>query len=325
MLPKPERRTIERASRMKIWIYSAPFAGKSTLADTFPKPLFLSTDGNINSYTAPVVEIKPEYSRGLQVKTPWEVFVGAVEDLARGGHGFETVVVDLVEDVFEHCRVYSCKKLGIEHESDNNFKAWDYVSLHFLDTFKKLTTLPMNVVLLSHCEHRKVIRRSGEEFYVNRPLIRDKVANKIAGMVDIVAYLTVDTDGRHLNFKTDDGMFGGGRLSLVSNKIDATFAAVAQVYTSQRPLVLGGTAPSTVAPTVSLAGQSSPSAATQVSTPAPIKREAVSTRPQDGTTYVGLASAKGSGSSGFGATAPAVSVGSAAVPATSSPDDDIPF
>lgn len=290
-LPKPSRRVIATKTRKKLWIYSAPFAGKSTLADHFPTPIVLNTDGNVDSYTANVIEVKAEYSNGLLLRQPWEVFVSTVEELARGGHGYETVVVDLVEDVFEHCRVWSCRQLGIEHESDNNFKAWDYVSIHFLSAMKKLTTLPVNVVLLSHCEQREVNRRNGEKFTFVRPLLRDKVANKIAGMVDIVAYLTAEDDGRYLNFKTGDGMFGGGRLELKAPRIESSYEAIVSVYNEQRPLVVEDKAPEGVSPsTTAVAVQSSPSVSRQGSTPRPAKRVAESKKPLDEKSYEGLAS-----------------------------------
>lgn len=250
--------------RMKLWIYSPPFAGKSTLADHFPDPIFLSTDGNIGSYTAPVIEIKAEYVRGLLLRQPWRVFTDAIDDLARGNHSFKTVVVDLVEDTFEHCRVDSCKNMGIEHESDNNFKAWDYVSLHFLDAMKKLTTLDMNVVLLSHADTREIIRRGGDKITITRPNIRDRVANKLAGMVDIVTYLDKNDKGRQLILRSNDGLFSGGRLMLKQDKIECTYDAIAQVYNEQyqhpqEGMVHQGVSPSKVV----LSNQSVPFVATQ--------------------------------------------------------------
>ena len=58
MLPKNERRKVNPASRKKVWLYGLPFSGKTTLADHFPNPIMLNTDGNLNSFTAPEIEIK---------------------------------------------------------------------------------------------------------------------------------------------------------------------------------------------------------------------------------------------------------------------------
>ncbi|MDV5043064.1 AAA family ATPase, partial [Faecalibacterium duncaniae] len=36
---------------------------------------------------------------------------------------FKTIVVDLLEDTYEACRVYICDRQGWEHESDDYFRA----------------------------------------------------------------------------------------------------------------------------------------------------------------------------------------------------------
>lgn len=53
LLPKNERRNIEKVEKRVIWIYGAPFSGKTTFANAFPDPLMLNTDGNIKFVDAP--------------------------------------------------------------------------------------------------------------------------------------------------------------------------------------------------------------------------------------------------------------------------------
>ena len=229
ILPKNERRVVNVAARKKIWLYGAPFSGKTTLADQFPNPVMLNTDGNLNSFTAPVVEIKGTIEG--RIETPaWEVFKSAINELQRGSD-FETIVVDLTEDCFEHCRRWCYTKLGIEHESDNSFKAWDYVRNEFLTTMKKLMTLDYNVVLISHEDTSKdITKKSGDKITSIRPNIQEKLANKLAGMVDIVARVVADGDTRTLQFKSDDVVFGGGRLKLSHTVVPLTYEALENVY-----------------------------------------------------------------------------------------------
>ena len=52
-LPKNVRRKEETPSRKTMWIYGAPFSGKTTFADSAPDPLMLNTDGNAVYVTAP--------------------------------------------------------------------------------------------------------------------------------------------------------------------------------------------------------------------------------------------------------------------------------
>lgn len=233
MLPKNEKRVVNKSSRVKIWLYGAPFSGKTTLADQFPDVLMLNTDGNTNSFTAPVVEIK-ERVEGRQIIDTWTVFNETINELQKGSD-FKTVVVDLVEDTFEACRRYCYKKLGIEHESDNSFKAWDYVRNEYLTTMKRLLTLDYNIILISHEDMSKdITKKTGDKVTSIRPNIQDKLANKLAGMVDIVARVVADGNTRTLNFKSDDVIFGGGRLKLTKTQIPLSYNALMSVYGSNK-------------------------------------------------------------------------------------------
>lgn len=232
MLPPNKRRTVDVASKKKVWIYGAPFSGKTTLADQFPNPVMLNTDGNLNSFTAPYVEIKETLEGRIKISA-WDNFKATIDELQKGSD-FETIVVDLVEDTYEHCRRWCYDKLGIEHESDNSFKAWDYVRNEFLTTMKKLMTLDYNIVLISHEDLSKdITKKTGDKITAIKPNIADKVANKLAGMVDIVARVVADGDDRTLNFKSDDVVFGGGRLKLASTSIPLTYTALEDVYKHQ--------------------------------------------------------------------------------------------
>lgn len=230
LLPKNERRVINLAARKKIWIYGAPFSGKTTLADHFPNPIMLNTDGNLNSFTAPVIEVKETLDG--RIKTPaWENFKAAIDELQKGSD-FETIVVDLVEDAYEHCRRWCYQKYGFEHESDAGYgKGYDLIRTEFLSTMKRLMTLDYNIVLISHEDiSRDITRKSGDKITSVRPNIQDKVANKLAGMVDIVARVVADGDNRTLQFKSDDVVFGGGRLKLFHTVVPLTYASLEEVY-----------------------------------------------------------------------------------------------
>lgn len=226
-LPSTNRIQINAVTRKKIWLYGAPFSGKTTLADQFPNALMLNTDGNLNSFTSARVPIVETFN-GRQKVLAWENFNEVIDELQKGSE-FETIVVDLVEDVYEACRIYCYKELKIEHESDNSFKAWDYIRNKFLTTMKRLMTLPYNIILISHEDMSKdITAKSGDKITSIRPNMPEKLANKLAGMVDIVG--RVIGDDRTLNFKSDSVIFGGGRLKLNSTKIPLMYGALIDVY-----------------------------------------------------------------------------------------------
>lgn len=233
LLPKNERREAGAVKKRKLWIYGQPFSGKTTFLDSAPDPLNLNTDGNIQFVTMPYVAIK-DTREGRQKVFAWENFKEAIAELQADSKGFRTVIVDLLDDMYQACRVYMYDRLGISHESDDSFKAWDQVRSEFLNTLKDLFNLDVeNIVIVSHEDMSKdITRRSGDKITAIKPNIPEKVANKVAGMVDIVARIVVEDDGkRTLNFKSNEVVFGGGRLTgLRKNCIPLDWDQLCNVY-----------------------------------------------------------------------------------------------
>ena len=234
MLPSTSRVEVEKASKKKIWIYGQPYSGKTTFADQSPTPLNLNTDGNVKYVTMPRLAIKDEVTtegRITKRKFAWEIFKEAIADLEKGSD-FETIVVDLLEDTYESCRLYMYDQLGITHESDDSFRAWDKVRTEYLSNIKRLLNLDYNIILISHEDTSKdLTKKGGDKVTAIMPNLNEKASKKIAGMVDLVARLTVDGDKRTLNFKSDEVVFGGGRLQGVkTTEIPLSWDALCEVY-----------------------------------------------------------------------------------------------
>ena len=233
-LPSTNRVEVEKTSKKKIWIYGQPYSGKTTFADQAPTPLNLNTDGNVKYVTMPRLAIKDEVTtegRITKRKFAWEIFKEAISDLEKGSD-FETIVVDLLEDTYEYCRLYMYDQLGITHESDDSFRAWDKVRTEYLSNIKRLLNLDYNIILISHEDTSKdLTKKGGDKVTAIMPNLNEKASKKIAGMVDLVARLVVDGDKRTLNFKSDEVVFGGGRLQGVkTTEIPLSWDALCEVY-----------------------------------------------------------------------------------------------
>jgi len=123
-------------------------------------------------------------------------------------------------------------QMGITHESDDSFRAWDKVQTEFLSTLKRLMNLDYeNIILISHEDTSKdITKKGGDKITAIKPNLREKVANKVAGMVDIVARVIADDNVRTLSFKTNEVIFGGGRLVVSTNEIPLDYEAFLEVY-----------------------------------------------------------------------------------------------
>lgn len=234
-LPCIKRRNIEKVDKRTLWIYGAAFSGKTTFANEFPDPLMLNTDGNIKFVDAPYIRIKDEIKvdgRMTKRTAAWQVFKEVIDELEKKDNDFKTIVVDLLEDLYEYCRLYTYDKMNIKHESDDSFKAWDMVRGEFLNTLKRLMALDYeNIILISHEDTSKdITKRGGDKITAIKPNLQEKVAVKVAGMVDIVARIISEDNNRIFSFKTSEVIFGGGRLTVSKKEIPLDVNALFEIY-----------------------------------------------------------------------------------------------
>lgn len=222
----------------RIWVYGQPFSGKTTFAVGSPDHYVLSTDGNAqystNSYKVITDEVTVNGRITLR-KQAWEVFKEEIAKLETGSK-YKTIIVDLVEDTYEMARLYMYNKLGITHESDDAFRAWDKVRTEYLSTMRRLLNLPYDVVLLSHEDTSKdITKKSGENITAIKPNVTDKVANKLAGMVALVGRAVCENNEYQLQIKTDEVTFGGGRLGINNITIPLDWSKVTELFESKTP------------------------------------------------------------------------------------------
>lgn len=219
--------------KKKLWIYGKPFSGKTTFAVKAPKHYVLNTDGNAqyttDSYKLITDEVKVT-GRITQRKLAWTVLKEEIEKL-EAGVDYETIIVDLVDDTYEMCRLYMYDKLGISHESDDSFRAWDKVRTEYLSTMRRLINTPYNIILISHEDTSKdITKKSGENITAIKPNIADKVANKLAGMVALVGRAISENGDYRLEIKTDEVTFGGGRLGINNAVVPLEWEDVAALF-----------------------------------------------------------------------------------------------
>lgn len=245
LLPKNERVQVDRETAPVLWLYGVPFSGKTTFANQAPDVLHLNTDGNVKYVDGARLIIRDEIKLNGRIKETvfaWQMFKDAVETLSIGQHDFKTIVIDLVEDLLEHCRIYMYDKLGITHEADAGYgKGYDMVRTEFLPQIRRLTNAGYGVILISHETVSEITKRNGEKITTIKPNLQEKYANKIAGMVDIVGRVFVDEDDRRwIKFKTDTVQFGGGRLKFGTDRVELDYNKFIELYRTAKPEIAAG-------------------------------------------------------------------------------------
>lgn len=99
ILPKNERKVAKETPRNFV-IFGGTMHGKTYFADEFPNPLNLNTDGNAEMIETPSINIRNERdSKGRIVKSASDLLSDIILELETTDHTFETVVVDVIDDI----------------------------------------------------------------------------------------------------------------------------------------------------------------------------------------------------------------------------------
>lgn len=235
LLPENKRKQKELNLSPDLWIYAQSYVGKTTLVDSFDDVLFLNTDGNTDNVTSPVIRIRDEWEGRIK-KSAWEVYLDVLKELEKKENSFKIIAVDLVEDLYEHCRLYVYNREGWQHESDGGYgKGYDMVKLEFLSNMKRLKNMGYQVIYISKELAGQVTLRGNTTITTYKPNIADKIANVLAGTVDLTCRAYADDRGRWIGFKVDEYTFGGGRFDFKSDKCelsrDAFIKAIKEAQT----------------------------------------------------------------------------------------------
>lgn len=236
-LPKNERREKKIDTKPDFWLYADSYVGKSTFVDHIENVLFLNTDGNTDNTTAPVQPIKDEVKKEGRrtIRTlAWEKFLDTIDALETEDNDYEAVALDLVEDIYEHCRVYVFDKNGWEHESDGSYgKGWSKVTTEFNNAMKRLKALGYQVIYISKEKVEEYTLKGGAKRTTFKPNINDKVANFLTGTVDLTLRAYVDgNDERFLQLAKKQNVFGGGRFDFQVETIPLEYDAFIEELTA---------------------------------------------------------------------------------------------
>jgi chorismate mutase len=99
LLPKNERKVAKETPRNFV-IFGGTMHGKTYFADEFPNPLNLNTDGNAEMIETPSINIAHQRdAKGNIVKSVSELLSDIILELESTNHSFETLVIDVIDDI----------------------------------------------------------------------------------------------------------------------------------------------------------------------------------------------------------------------------------
>lgn len=167
------------------FIYGDTMSGKSYLAERFPSPLFLNTDGNSEMNTAPSIQLKNvRKSDGSLKKSIIDQLDEIILALGTENHGYKTVVIDVIDDVVTLIEQAICYDNGVETLGDVPYgKGWSQFNTVFQAFVTELKALPLNTVYISRL---MTLTDETSGHTEDRPSLKQKYYNVVNGNCDLV-------------------------------------------------------------------------------------------------------------------------------------------
>lgn len=181
----PNTRKVAKETPRNFVIFGGTMHGKTYFADEFPNPLNLNTDGNAEMIETPSLNIRNERdSKGKIVKSASDYLSDIILELETTNHTFETVVIDVIDDIVTLFEQEITEEHGVKSVSDIGWgKGHQMLEMMVRVFVMRLKELSMkkqiNVLYLSRLN---IIEENDTEVYV--PSLKLKWLNIVNGNSD---------------------------------------------------------------------------------------------------------------------------------------------
>ena len=173
LLPKNEPTKIDLTPKMFV-IGGQAMSGKTYNACKFPNPILINTDGNCSKVTTPSIYLNDKKYKTYKEKM--ELLFGVLKELNETETTYQTIVVDLIEDIFDICEGYVLEKYKVDNLSKVPGYATGYterkVNMQNVISALKTLTNKYYVVVITHTVDKVVddklvtISMLKEDFYI---------------------------------------------------------------------------------------------------------------------------------------------------------------
>jgi hypothetical protein len=178
--------------------------GKTTLASMFPDTFVMLTEPggkSLRMFAAPVKTWKDANG-----------YLKALEEDDAGDKRFKYACIDTADRLAAMCEKAVCRRLGIEHPSDEDWgKGWGAVKDEFTSFMIRLMALDKGLILTSHATERE-FRAKGTSITRIVTTLPKWAGEIIEGLVDMWFHYGYDGDERVLTIRGNENIAAGHRL-----------------------------------------------------------------------------------------------------------------
>lgn len=184
LLPENKKKVAKETPRNFV-IYGGTMHGKTYFADEFPNPLNLNTDGNAEMIETPSINISNQRdAKGNIVRSASDLLSDIILELETTNHTFETVVIDVIDDIVTLFEQEICEENGVKSIADISWgkghQMLEMMVRVFVMRLKELSMKKaMNIIYVSRLN---IIEENDVEMYV--PSLKLKWLNIVNGNSD---------------------------------------------------------------------------------------------------------------------------------------------
>ena len=151
LLPENKPKQVDLTPRLFV-IGGPAMSGKTFNACKFPNPILINTDGNCKKVTTPSIYLNDKTHKTYKEKM--ELLFGVLKELNETTTTYQTIVIDLIEDIFDICEGYVLEKYKVDNLSKVPGYATGYterkVNMQNVITALKTLTNKYYVVVITH-------------------------------------------------------------------------------------------------------------------------------------------------------------------------------
>lgn len=221
--PNKPQKTVDTPKNF--FIYGATMNGKSYLAGEFPNPLFLDTDGNASANPYPSIPLRNIRGKnGKIAESVIDQLDKIITELQTTRHTYETIVIDVIDDVVSMIETYFCDREGVETIGDIGYgKGHAAVKQIVTSLAIEFKALPLNVIYVS-----RIAEKSENNITYEIPSLQTKFVNIINGNCDYMIqakkvgknYIRTVKDKRK-NYQRDE--LGDDRILAILDAVSGAF------------------------------------------------------------------------------------------------------
>jgi len=179
----PNKPQVPKDTPRNFFIYGPTMGGKSFLASQFPNALVFNTDGNAEANTVPSVQLRNLKDKsGKITRSVIDQLDKLITALQTEKHTYETVVIDVIDDVVVMIEQTICDQEGVQTIGDIPYgKGYAAFKNMFQQLVIELKSLPMNVIYIS----RNASKMEGQA-EIEIPSLAEKHQNIVNGNCDLM-------------------------------------------------------------------------------------------------------------------------------------------